>query len=654
MPLRSHFLTTMANGLIACLLLPQGLPATATLPTEIDTRPNVAGGDRPPLTQFVPSGIRLANAVPVAGVLMRIDNVGGQVTLRGSSAGRGQLMSTPGDRLRVPAQSGANIGFRPANSSGTIPNYLVQAGSPTIATDYWYPCNGRSGRFVIGWSAGSSTPTCSQVRLGQTFRVPNTRADKAARNRGAVPVDPAALPSHQLKANFPDTQGHWAEAEIDALSNQGIISGYYEDGTFRPDAPVTRAEFAAMVTKAFGDRAAVRDPQDFPDTQWHWASAAIRTAYALGFISGYPEGDFRPEGNITRAEAVVALSSGLQLTGDTSLNGLYADATQLCGDGAPYYWACSQISAATSNGIRIQGPNPDQFRPAQQASRADIAVFIYQALQGNAETPGEGDRSIIITPATSEPALALIDVDESGYRVNVQVIGGTVLVGQDAFYPDISKVSAGERISIDWTDSGLYEGAVGYGPLSAEERYAIANSPELATFLDPNSWSPEIAPQLSVYQSYRDALLENAAAPQSDAAQGLVLSVDVNVLQKTSPTTGRIQIVGTVVNQSNSPYQSAPGSQWLSMIQGVPEDPSIPLNRKDFANLEPGESVQITYELDWDASTRQSAMSGHIWYYIILEFYPGFSGLCVDQPSVCYFLDAEKIDQAFNASNASY
>lgn len=607
MTLRSHTLTAIANGLIACLLLPQGLPAVATLPSELGSRSKVAEGDRPPLTQFIPSGIRLANAVPVAGVLMRIDNVGGQVTLRGSSAGRGQLMSTPGDRLRVPARSGANIGFRPANSSGTIPNYLVQAGSPTIATDYWYPCNGPSGRFVIGWSVGSSTPTCSQVRLGQTFRVPNTRADKAARSRGAVPVDPAALPSHRLKANFPDTQGHWAEAEIDALSNQGIISGYYEDGTFRPDAPVTRAEFAAMVTKAFGDRAPVRDPQDFPDTQWHWASAAIRTAYSLGFISGYPDGTFQPQGNISRAEAVVALASGLALAGDTSLDGFYVDAPEICGDSAPYYWACSQISAATSNGIRIQGPNPDQFRPAQQASRADIAVFIYQALPG--QNGSNADKTdIVIEPTSVEAAWVLADVTDG--KVEVTVLGGTVLIGPEVEQKQV--VSAGQRYILEASDLGFQGGTI--TTLSAEDRTAIANSSEVTTFLDPNSWLPEIYPQLGVYESQRNALATPVELPKLE-----LVGIEFVELEQTSPRGGRFRVVGTIVN-NGGPFISTPGTQAVVLDEIPPIQGDVSTSevaRQEFQNLAPGEQVQVVYERDWDNAVFEqpnsnAAMPGYV------------------------------------------
>ncbi|MDX2211873.1 MAG: S-layer homology domain-containing protein [Oculatellaceae cyanobacterium bins.114] len=545
---------------------------------------------------FAPARLLLAQTVS-AGVLTRIDNAGGQVTLRGSNATRNQLMRVPEDRLRVPARSGANIGFRPVGGSGTISNYLVQAGSPTTHTEYWYPCNGGSGRFVIGWSTRGGTPTCSQVRLGQTLRVP-ARGNTTARLTTPTLSAPSRIQTfNSPTANFPDTQGHWAEAEIVALSNQGIIAGYYEDGTFRPDAPVTRAEFAAMVNRAFGNRAPLRDERDFPDTQGHWANSAIRTAYALGFFSGYPGGVFLPQSSITRAEAVVALSSGLNLSGDGSLEG-YADAPQICGSGAPYYWACNQIRAAASNGIRIKGPNVGQFRPSQRATRADIAVFIYQALEIGSGVPTVDGTDVVIEPTDADIAWVLADVTEE--RVEVTVLGGTVSV--DTETAPATEVSAGERYTLEQNEAAVV------APLSSEERGAIANSPDVVMFLDPNSWSPETASELSRYQLYRDDLF------QPDVA----IKIHPTLVTRTSQSTGTIQLVATVVNQSRSSYVPGAVQEFTFDENRKNDDPNSTapatqrnLGRQNFENLAPGETIQITSEIPWDVSSSQS-INGYV------------------------------------------
>ncbi len=461
-------------------------PATAArLPysetTTTDAHPN-----------FTSVGTRLASVVPVAGVLTRVDHVGGEVLLRSqNSAQRASVraeMRIPSHRLTVPPRSGANIGFRPANRSGTIPGYLVRAGSSTLQTEYWYPCNGHQGRFVMGWSEGGSTPTCSQVRLGEPLQRPKALSK---------PASSPSLPG--VKANFSDTQGHWAEAAVDALNNQGIVAGFPEGG-FRPDAPVTRAEYAAMVNKAFGDRTPVRSGQDFPDTATHWASRAIRQANALGFIAGYPEGIFGPENNINRVEALVALASGLGLEGSTDLANFYIDADQTPD------WAFSQLNAATRSGIRIQGPNSNQLNPFQQASRADIAVFIYQALQG--DTTGAID--IVLSPATAETTWVVVDVTET--RIDVAVLGGTVVVGLSN---DSKEVAAQQRYSLYPGEFGSYQDQI--IPLSQEERLSLATSEEVVAFVDANSWTPEIAAQLGPYRVYHDVLLGSGGqSPSTD------------------------------------------------------------------------------------------------------------------------------------------
>jgi hypothetical protein len=78
--------------------------------------------------------------------------------------------------------------------------------------------------------------------------------------------------------------------------------GAYSDGTFKPDAPVTRAEFAAMVSK-YGELEQTSDG-GFMDIEGHWASGFIGGVAAKGWVVGYPDGTFKPEQELTRAETV--------------------------------------------------------------------------------------------------------------------------------------------------------------------------------------------------------------------------------------------------------------------------------------------------------------------------------------------------------------
>ena len=110
--------------------------------------------------------------------------------------------------------------------------------------------------------------------------------------------------SSSAKPAFIDTPSKWYNNAINAVVARGIMRGY-SDGTFKPNAPITRAEFAQMISaidaKPFGTA-------PFADVKGHWAELAIGKEYAAGRISGYPNGTFRPDAPITRAEAAHILN----------------------------------------------------------------------------------------------------------------------------------------------------------------------------------------------------------------------------------------------------------------------------------------------------------------------------------------------------------
>jgi parallel beta-helix repeat protein len=175
-------------------------------------------------------------------------------------------------------------------------------------------------------------------------------------------------------SRFSDVTGHWAAAYIEALAERNVIGGF-PDGTYRPNEPVTRAQFAAIVNAAFSPTPE-RSGVNFPDVRSDfWGNAAIQSAYRGNFLSGYPDATFRPNQQIPRVQALVSLSSGLKLpAGDTTALARYQDAGQI-----PAY-ATGAISAATQRGIVVNYPNVQQLNPNQVATRADVAAFIYQAL----------------------------------------------------------------------------------------------------------------------------------------------------------------------------------------------------------------------------------------------------------------------------------
>lgn len=184
-------------------------------------------------------------------------------------------------------------------------------------------------------------------------------------------------PAPDQPVNFVDVpDDYWARPFINALAQRRIISGYAGD-YFRPNQPVTRAEFAAILQDAFEQSpgGTSTEYQDVPPS--FWAAQAIDRATQAGFVTGYPGNIFRPEQEITRAQVLVALATGLKLSpanDPTQVLQFYQDAAQI-----PNY-ATQQVAAATSAGLVVNYPEQNVLNPNASASRAEVAAIVYQAL----------------------------------------------------------------------------------------------------------------------------------------------------------------------------------------------------------------------------------------------------------------------------------
>jgi hypothetical protein len=172
------------------------------------------------------------------------------------------------------------------------------------------------------------------------------------------------------------SENYWATNFIDELVQRQIIAGF-PDGTFQPDAPVTRAQFAAMVTKAF-QKSDVRSLASFVDVSSnYWANSAINTSYRTGFLSGYPGRVFQPDRNIPREQVLVSLANGLNYRANdnvTTLLETYSDRDRISN------FALAPIAAATQERMVVNYPTLSQLNPTRNATRAEVAAFIYQAL----------------------------------------------------------------------------------------------------------------------------------------------------------------------------------------------------------------------------------------------------------------------------------
>ncbi|PZU93716.1 MAG: hypothetical protein DCE90_16185 [Pseudanabaena sp.] len=190
-----------------------------------------------------------------------------------------------------------------------------------------------------------------------------------------TPPSTPALPITQIAfADVPKT--YWAEAFIRELASRDIIKGF-PDGSFRPNEPVTRAQFAAILSQAM-NKPNVRSGIKFTDVQPNfWANTAIQKAFTTGFMSGYSATTFRPSENISRVQILVSLSNGLgykpSKSTDVTLK-VFVDNNDI-----PKY-ALNSVAAASENRIVVNYPSLSLLRPNQTATRAEVAAFIYQAL----------------------------------------------------------------------------------------------------------------------------------------------------------------------------------------------------------------------------------------------------------------------------------
>lgn len=191
----------------------------------------------------------------------------------------------------------------------------------------------------------------------------------------ATAITSAHIVASDVKSQpLSDIAGHWAEQFILGLYNAGAVGGY-PDGTFKPDDKMTRAQYAALLTKALNPPIK-RDAATFKDVaEDFWGYVAVQTAYKSGFISGFPDNTFKPTENVQRAQVIVSLVNGLGLSGGTAESlTKFSDRTSI-----PEY-AKEEVATALTKGLIVSYPSADKLEPTRDATRAEVAVMIYQAL----------------------------------------------------------------------------------------------------------------------------------------------------------------------------------------------------------------------------------------------------------------------------------
>lgn len=185
---------------------------------------------------------------------------------------------------------------------------------------------------------------------------------------------------------FPDvSETYWAAPQIKLLSEQGVIVGY-PDGTFKPDADVTRAEFAAMAIRALGQQhTKVAQPINFSDIdENHWAYEDIQKAVYFDLISAGKEGElFRPEESVSRAESMsVAVNALTTETISTEkakevLERMYIDANTIP------EWFIIPAGKAEILGMIVVAPSAKKaaLEAERPATRAEVAAILFKMME---------------------------------------------------------------------------------------------------------------------------------------------------------------------------------------------------------------------------------------------------------------------------------
>ncbi|GAX35763.1 S-layer homology domain-containing protein [Nodularia sp. NIES-3585] len=225
---------------------------------------------------------------------------------------------------------------------------------------------------------------------------------------GAVAPLITATPS-LAQTRFSDVpSNYWAAQFIQQLSDRGVIAGF-PDGSFRPEEAVTRAQFAAMINNAF-QKSPQRQAINFVDVPTNfWASNAIRQAYTIGFLAGYPGNRFEPNQNIPRQQVLVSLANGLNYSPtantQTTLQS-FSDSFNIAD------WARSPIAAAAERRIVVNYPNVQFLNPTATATRAQVAAFIYQALVSSNQASAISSPYIVALQPATPPAPVSVTIPQ--------------------------------------------------------------------------------------------------------------------------------------------------------------------------------------------------------------------------------------------------
>ncbi|WP_042203807.1 NEAT domain-containing protein [Paenibacillus camerounensis] len=214
----------------------------------------------------------------------------------------------------------------------------------------------------------AGTPAVSATPAPSASAAPAPTQAPAAGNTGT------ANGGNTIAVSLKDLNGHWAQAAIEKAVQAGLVNGY-DDNSFRPNNPVSRAEFAVLISRALklsgaGEGTVFSDQSSIPA----WANEGVAQIAAMQIIGGYEDGSFRPSRQINRAELAVIVARAKGLTIDPAAVPTFSDLADIPA------WARPYVAAAEQAGL-VSGKGGNRYAAGDYATRAEAVSLLVKLLE---------------------------------------------------------------------------------------------------------------------------------------------------------------------------------------------------------------------------------------------------------------------------------
>ena len=237
-------------------------------------------------------------------------------------------------------------------------------------------------------------------------------------------------PVSHAASGFADVGGHWAKDSIQRWAEYGMVQGY-DNALFKPNASITRAEMAALLSNLMGLEETISNHfSDVPAGAWY--EEDILKCVAAGIMKGVAQDTMEPEAPVTREQAAVILIRALGIAEDSQASG-FSDTNQIAD------WAKGAVSVLADLGI-INGMGDNTFAPRMDITRAAVTAILDRSISGYVNESGasiQASGGIVlvsapdVTVAGSAAAVIVAQGAKGVTTLKDLTVSGTVTVRSD-------------------------------------------------------------------------------------------------------------------------------------------------------------------------------------------------------------------------------